>query len=132
MAKPKRALGGRAGEPPAEPSEYLTQDAALAYIRAKGIPVAVNFFRDRRSKGTGPPTYYFGKRAMFRRDELDAWIPSIFTPRTWDRRSHTEAAIEARAVTMRARAASMRAKGEAKRRAKRRTAAAGAGEMSAS
>ena len=131
MVKPKRALGGRAGEPPAEPSEYLTQDAALAYIRAKGIPVAVNFFRDRRSRGNGPPTYYFGPRAMFRRDELDAWIPTIFTTRTWDRRSHTEAAIEARAATMRARAKAMRAKGEAKKRAKRRAEAVESGETHA-
>jgi hypothetical protein len=110
MVKPKRALGGRAGEPPAEPSEYLTQDAALAYIRAKGIPVAVNFFRGRRSRGNGPPTHYFGARAMFRRDELDAWIPTIFTMRTWDRRSHTEAAIKARAKTMKARAKAMKAR----------------------
>ncbi|HEX4573046.1 MAG TPA: hypothetical protein VH184_21620 [Dongiaceae bacterium] len=117
MTKVKGALEGPAAEPPAEPPEYLTQDEALAYIRAKGIPVAVNFFRDRRSKGKGPPTHYFGARALLRRDELDAWIPTIFAMRTWDRR--------ARAKTMKAKAKAMKAKAKAKAEA------AGTGEMRA-
>ena len=41
---------------------------------------------------------------MLRLDELDAWLPTIFTKKTWDRRSNTEAAVKARARTIKARA----------------------------
>ena len=61
-------------------------------------------------------------RALFRRDELDQWVPTIFTTRTWDRRSNTEAAVKARAKT---RGKTMWAK--AKARAKAEAEAAGTG-----
>jgi hypothetical protein len=48
-------------------------------------------------------THYFGVRGMLRRDELDAWLPTIFTTNTWDRRSNTKAAVKAKKAKDKAR-----------------------------
>jgi hypothetical protein len=121
MTKAKKMAGGPAKGPPegpagltdpakgpsegpAELTEYLTEEQGLAFVRAKGIPAGRHFFQNLRGQRRGPPTHYFGTRGLLRRDELEVWIPTIFTKKTWNRRSSTEAAVEAKKVKDRAKA----------------------------
>lgn len=52
----------------------------------QGSSECASFFRSLRAKAKGPPTYYFGNSAMFKRAELEEWLPSIFSSGSWSRR----------------------------------------------
>jgi len=96
MVKVKNPHPGLTGDPAGNRTEYMTEEEGLAYVRGKGLPIGANFFRGQRAKGNGPPTYYFGNSAMFKRTELEEWLPSIFQKGTWSRRPKSGAGAKAK------------------------------------
>jgi len=86
MVKVKNPTRSPTADPARDRSEYITEEEGLAFVRGKGLPIGASFFRSLRAKGKAPPTYYFGNSAMFKRAELEEWLPSIFQKGTWSRR----------------------------------------------
>jgi hypothetical protein len=76
------------------PAEYMNEREAIHYLGTKGIPVGKTFFQNLRAKGRGPPVHYLGQRAFYRLAELDAWLPTIFRDKTWNRKPKVTATVQ--------------------------------------
>lgn len=67
---------------------YLDRCEAAAYLAAQGLPVAKNTLQKLVTTGGGPIFRRFGHRAVYLREDLDAWASSKLTaPRHTSSRS---------------------------------------------
>jgi hypothetical protein len=53
---------------------YLTRAEAADYCASKGTPVAKNTLQKFATAGGGPIYRRFGNKALYTRDDLDAWL----------------------------------------------------------
>lgn len=56
-----------------ELQEMLSRREAAAYLTAKGYPLAAATLASWAVYGKGPKFSRFGRRPLYRRDELDRW-----------------------------------------------------------
>jgi hypothetical protein len=55
-------------------SEYLTRKEASEYLQARGLPISYATLHKYAAFGGGPAYCIIGRHAVYRRDELTAWI----------------------------------------------------------
>ena len=54
--------------------QYLTREEAAEYVSRTGVTISKNTLTKFATVGGGPVYRRFGKRALYTRDDLDAWI----------------------------------------------------------
>jgi hypothetical protein len=57
-------------------ARLISDDEATTYIVDRGVPATVSTLRTMRHNRRGPSYYLIAGRAMYRRDDLDAYIAS--------------------------------------------------------
>lgn len=53
---------------------FLTRQKAAEHLKSVGIPVKGDGLKDHASRGTGPAYTIINGRALYRREDLDAWV----------------------------------------------------------
>lgn len=62
---------------------YYTRQQAAAIVQSMGIPCAVSTLEAYATRGGGPAFQKFGRRPLYTRDALEAWVQSrLSAPRT--------------------------------------------------
>lgn len=59
---------------------FLTRPEAVAWLRERGLRVAVATLATAVTRGGGPPCYRFGHRAVYRERDLIAWAEAKLRP----------------------------------------------------
>ncbi len=54
--------------------KYLSRREAAAYVSAQGLELALGTLQKMATVGGGPRYAIFGKRAVYTKTDLDAWI----------------------------------------------------------
>lgn len=54
--------------------EFLSRTEAAAYVQAQGLPLARATLQKYATTGGGPRYQKFGRRCVYRRQDLDEWI----------------------------------------------------------
>jgi len=57
-------------------SGYMTRKAAASYLSGKGIGVSHHTLAKYASIGGGPKFFYFGKKPLYKAEDLDLWVLS--------------------------------------------------------
>jgi excisionase family DNA binding protein len=83
---------------PDQPVDLLTISEAAALLRA---PVAT--LRYWRHRGTGPRSFRLGRRVLYRRDDLEAWVDAQRTQESPDLAARVTVAAQPPAFLLRAR-----------------------------
>lgn len=62
-------------------SEYLSRKQAADFLTARGTAIAKTTLGKLASIGGGPKFYRFGNRALYRREDLLAWVDQRLCPK---------------------------------------------------
>lgn len=55
-------------------SKYLDRDGARDYLREQGVPIGDNALKDLHRRSSGPRYAIINGRALYTRDDLQAWV----------------------------------------------------------
>lgn len=79
-----------------EPSDVMTTDELLEYLRQQGVPMAKQTLFIHTHKGR-IPSYKVGQRLRFKREDIDKWLEEYLNKGRKERRADKSAAVQAMA-----------------------------------
>jgi hypothetical protein len=57
-----------------EPDRYLSRQEASDYLKARGLAIAASTLSKMVSTHEGPPVCRWGRKPLYRAEDLDRWI----------------------------------------------------------
>lgn len=79
-----------------EPSDVMTSDELLAYLREQGVPMAKQTLFIHTHKGN-IPFYKVGQKLRFKREDIDKWLEEHLNKGRKERRADKSATVRAMA-----------------------------------